>query len=56
MRITPAQIPAGDIIVQGKISSLAIGRQVVATVLSTPKDGLVLVSMFGEHFLVGDHP
>lgn len=53
MRITPSQIPSGDIIVQGKVSSLTIGRQVVATVLSTPKDGLVMVSMFGEHFLVG---
>lgn len=29
-----------------------MGRQVVATVLSTPKDGLVTVSMFGRRFLV----
>jgi len=52
MRISPAQILSGDIIVQGKVSSLAVGRQVVATVLSTPKDGLVMVSMFGRRFLV----
>ena len=52
MRITPAQILTGDLIVQGKVSSLAVGRQVVATVLSAPKDGLVMVSMFGKRFLV----
>lgn len=52
MRITPAQNLTGDIVVQGKISSLSVGRQVVATVLSNPKDGLVMVSMFGRQFLV----
>ncbi len=52
MRITPAQILTGDVIVQGKVSSLTVGRQVVATVLSTPKDGIVMVSMFGKRFLV----
>jgi hypothetical protein len=29
-----------------------VGRQVVATVLANPKDGLVLVSMFGRQLLV----
>jgi len=52
MPITPVQQPAGDIIVQGKVPSLAIGRQVVATVLASPKDGLVLVSMFGRQLFV----
>jgi hypothetical protein len=52
MQITPAQILSGDIIVQGKVPSLAVGRQVVATVLSNPQNGLVLVSMFGRRFFV----
>ncbi len=52
MPITPVQTLAGDIIVQGKTPALAIGRQVVATVLANPKDRLVLVSMFGKQLLV----
>ena len=52
MRIIPAQVAAGDIIVQDKMPSLVIGRQVIATVLASPKDGLVLVSMFGKQLLV----
>ena len=52
MRIIPAQITAGDIIVPDKMPALVIGRQVIATVLASPKDGLVLVSMFGKQFLV----
>jgi hypothetical protein len=52
MRITPAPITAGNIIVADKIPSLVIGRQVIATVLASPKDGLVLVSMFGKQLLV----
>ena len=52
MRIIPAQIAVGDIIVQDKMPALVIGRQVIATVLASPKDGLVLVSMFGKQLLV----
>lgn len=52
MRITPTQVPSSDIIVQGKVPSLSVGRQVVATVLSAPRNGLVLVSMFGRHLYV----
>jgi hypothetical protein len=52
MRIIPAQITAGDIIVPDKMPSLVIGRQVIATVLASAKDGLVLVSMFGKQLLV----
>lgn len=54
MHIIPAQVTVGDITIQGKIQvpSLAIGRLVVATVLSSPKNGLVLVSMFGQRLLV----
>jgi hypothetical protein len=52
MRIIPAQIAAGDIVVQEKIPSLVIGRQVIATVLAGAKDGFVLVSMFGKQLLV----
>jgi len=52
MRIIPAQIPPGDIIIKDEIPSLAVGRQVVATVLSSPKNGLVLISMFGKRLLV----
>ncbi|HPI92729.1 MAG TPA: hypothetical protein PK350_06325 [Deltaproteobacteria bacterium] len=52
MHVTPTQILSGDIVVQGKASALAVGRQVVATVLSTAKDGLVMVSMFGKRFIV----
>ena len=52
MRIIPAQIAAGDIIVPDKMPALVIGRQVIATVLASPKDGLVLVSMFGKQFFV----
>jgi hypothetical protein len=52
MRIIPFQVAAGDIVVQEKIPSLVIGRQVIATVLAGTKDGLVLVSMFGKQLLV----
>jgi hypothetical protein len=52
MRIIPAQTASGDFIVQDKMPSLVIGRQVIATVLASPKDGLVLVSMFGKQLLV----
>jgi hypothetical protein len=52
MRITPTQIHPGTIVVKGEVPSLFVGRQVVATVLSMPHNGLVLVSMFGRRFLV----
>ncbi len=52
MRIIPAQITAGDIIVKDKMPALVIGRQVIATVLASAKDGLVLISMFGKQFFV----
>jgi hypothetical protein len=52
MRIIPAQVATGAIIVPDKMPSLVIGRQVIATVLAGPKDGLVLVSMFGKQLLV----
>ena len=54
MIIIPAQVVTGDITIKGNIQvpSLAIGRLVVATVLSSPKNGLVLVSMFGQRLLV----
>jgi hypothetical protein len=52
MRIIPAQVATGAIIVPDKMPSLVIGRQVIVTVLASPKDGLVLVSMFGKKLLV----
>lgn len=52
MRITPPQILPGTIVVKGEVPSLSVGRQIVATVLSMPNNGLVLVSMFGRRFLV----
>jgi hypothetical protein len=52
MRITPAMINPGTIVVTGEIPSVSVGRQVAATVLSMPKNGLVLVSMFGRQFMV----
>lgn len=52
MAIIPVQTFVGDLIIQGKAPALTIGRQVVATVLANPKDGLVLVSMFGRQMLV----
>jgi hypothetical protein len=52
MRIIPTQITPGDIIIPDKMPSLVIGRQVIATVLASAKDGFVLVSMFGKQLLV----
>jgi hypothetical protein len=52
MQVTPTQIKPGTIIVTGEVPSISVGRQIVATVLSLPQDGLVLVSMFGRRFLV----
>jgi hypothetical protein len=52
MRITPAMINPGTLVVTGEIPSVSVGRQVSATVMSMPKNGLVLVSMFGRQFMV----
>jgi hypothetical protein len=52
MQITPAHLRAGTIVLSESVPSLSIGRSVIATVLSAPKDGSVLVSMFGKRLLV----
>ncbi len=48
----PGQIQPGSIILDEPIPTLSIGRTIVATVLSTPSEGRVLVSMFGRRLLV----
>jgi hypothetical protein len=45
-------INPGTLVVTGEIPSVSVGRQVAATVLSMPKNGLVLVSMFGRQLVV----
>lgn len=52
MPVHPIQAPAGSIILGEEVPSLAPGRLIVATVLSSPKDGMVLVSMFGRRIFV----
>lgn len=52
MQINPAQVRSGSIVLEGNIPSVSIGRTVIATVLSAPKGGSVLVSMFGKRLLV----
>jgi len=52
MQINPAQVRSGSIVLEGNIPSVSIGRTVIATVLSAPKGGFVLVSMFGKRLLV----
>ena len=52
MQIVPGQFSSGSIIVNEKIPSLSVGRLLVATVLSRPKGGNVLVSLFGRKTLV----
>jgi hypothetical protein len=52
MQITQAHLKAGSIVLREAVPSISIGRIVVATVLSAPKGGSVLVSMFGRHLLV----
>lgn len=52
MQINPALARLGSIVLTENISSLSIGRSVIATVLSAPKGGSVLVSMFGKRLLV----
>ncbi len=46
------QFNTGNIVLKDQLPSLSIGRSLVATVLSNPKDGMVLVSMFGKRLLV----
>jgi hypothetical protein len=52
MQINPAQARSGSIVLEENIPSVSIGRTVIATVLSAPKGGFVLVSMFGKRLLV----
>lgn len=52
MHITPAHLRAGSIVLSESLPSMSIGRIVIATVLSAPKDGSVLVSIFGKRLLV----
>jgi len=52
MQIQAANIKPGTIVLAEAIPSMTIGRTVVATVLSMPKGGTVLVSMFGQRLLV----
>lgn len=52
MQITPAHLRAGSIVLSESVPAVSIGRVVVATVLSAPRDGSVFVSMFGRRLLV----
>ncbi|MGC9325647.1 MAG: hypothetical protein ACP5G0_12980 [Desulfomonilia bacterium] len=52
LHVNPGAFSSGSLVLKEPIPSLAVGRHVVVTVLSSPKDGLVLVSMFGKHLLV----
>jgi hypothetical protein len=52
MQITPAHLRTGSIVLSESVPSISVGRIVIATVLSAPKGGSVLVSMFGKHLLV----
>lgn len=51
-QISQVQLQTGNIVVKDQLPALVIGRLVIATVLSKPKDGMVLVSMFGKQILV----
>ncbi|MCD6570803.1 MAG: hypothetical protein J7L53_08900 [Deltaproteobacteria bacterium] len=42
----------GSITLKDQIPSISVGRRIVATILSQPKGGLVLVSLFGRRLLV----
>jgi len=46
------QFHTGNIVIKEQLPSLFIGRNLIVTVLSNPKDGMVLVSMFGKRLLV----
>ncbi len=52
MKINPAVFLSGKITLSESIPSISLGRSVIATVLAAPKDGTVLVSMFGKRLLV----
>jgi len=52
MNIVPSRISSGSIIVNEKIPSLSVGRTIIATVLSKPKGGNVIVSLFGKRVRV----
>ena len=52
MHIVPSRISSGSIIVNAKIPALSVGRTLIATVLSEPKGGSVLVSFFGKRVRV----
>ncbi|MEA3223194.1 MAG: hypothetical protein U9P49_08535 [Thermodesulfobacteriota bacterium] len=43
---------SGSIILKDQIPSIFVGRQVVATVLSQPRGGSVMVSLFGRRLIV----
>lgn len=51
-KILPSRFFSSSITIREQVPSLYLGRNVVATVLSRPKDSLVLVSMFGLRLLV----
>jgi len=51
-KILPSRFFSSSITIREQVPSLYVGRNVVATVLSRPKDSLVLVSMFGSRLLV----
>ncbi|HDP26243.1 MAG TPA: hypothetical protein ENN34_12485 [Deltaproteobacteria bacterium] len=42
----------GSLVLQESIPALSVGRHVMVSVLSHPRQGLVLVSLFGKQFLV----
>ena len=52
VQTTQIQFHTGNIVIKDQLPSLFIGRSLIATVLSNPKDGMVLVSMFGKRLLV----
>jgi hypothetical protein len=52
MHITQAQLRAGTIVLNESVPTVSVGRIVLATVLSAPMGGSVLVSMFGKKLLV----
>lgn len=52
MHVGQSQFRPGNIVIREQLPALTIGRNVLATVLSRPKDGMVLVSLFGKRLLV----
>ncbi len=52
MFVPPSQLFSGEIVLRETVGQISVGRQVVVTILSPPKDGLVLVSMFGRRMQV----